>query len=44
MPLPFLTNQERKFYEQIPMIDEVEMQQHFYLTQANKIFFISFQW
>lgn len=28
MPLTFLTNQERKLYEQIPMIDEVEMRQH----------------
>ena len=42
MPLTFLTNQERKLYEQIPMIDEVEMRQHFYLTQSNKIFISTF--
>ncbi|WP_395050565.1 DUF4158 domain-containing protein [Flavobacterium sp.] len=42
MPLTFLTNQERKLYEQIPMIDEIEMRQHFYLTQDNKIFLLSF--
>ena len=42
MPLTFLTNQERKLYEQIPMIDEIEMRQHFYLTQANKIFILAF--
>ena len=42
MPLTFLTNQERKLYEQIPTIDEVEMRQHFYLTQSNKIFISTF--
>ena len=42
MLLTFLINQERKLYEQIPMIDEVEMRQHFYLTQSNKIFILVF--
>ncbi|MET3129587.1 hypothetical protein ABID42_004713 [Arcicella rosea] len=42
MPVTFLNNQERKHYEQIPIIGEVEMRQHFYLNQTDKIFLVSF--
>lgn len=42
MPLTFLTFQERNRYEQIPILEESDIQQGFYLIQTDKEFITSF--
>lgn len=43
MPTTFLNTQERKFYEQIPIIEEKQVFQNFYLSEVDKVFLSSFK-